>query len=206
MSLTLGEVTEQIQVGGQAPLVESEASSIGQVIDREKVNRLPLNGRFFLQLALLSPGANLGGVSKRQSANQEGNSLSVNGMRSYSNTYLVDGVDNNATLNGYYIVSPSADSIQEFKVQMNAYSAEFGRSAGAQVNVVTRTGTNQIHGSLYEYLRNDKLDANPWFSNAAGITSKVPFRRNQFGATFGAPVFLPKIYNGKDKTFLFFQL
>ena len=131
MSLTLGEVTEQIQVGGQAPLVESEASSIGQVIDREKVNRLPLNGRFFLQLALLSPGANLGGVSKRQSANQEGNSLSVNGMRSYSNTYLVDGVDNNATLNGYYIVSPSADSIQEFKVQMNAYSAEFGRSAAA---------------------------------------------------------------------------
>jgi hypothetical protein len=205
VSLTIGEVTEQVQVSGQAPLVESETSSIGQVIDREKVNRLPLNGRFFLQLALLSPGANLGGVSTRQSANQEGNSLSVNGMRSYSNTYLVDGVDNNATLNGYYVVSPSVDSIQEFKVQMNAYSAEFGRSAGAQVNVVTRTGTNQIHGSLYEYLRNDKLDANPWFSNAGGITSKVPFRRNQFGASLGAPVFLPKIYNGKDKTFFFFN-
>ena len=163
VGLTLGEVTEQIQVIGQTPLVDADATSIGQVIDREKVSRLPLNGRFFLQLALLSPGANLGGVSTRQSANQEGNSLSVNGMRSYSNTYLIDGVDNNATLNGYYIVSPSVDSIQEFKVQMNAYSAEFGRSAGAQVNVITRTGTNRIHGALYEYLRNDTLDANPGF-------------------------------------------
>lgn len=205
VSLVVGEVTELIKVVGQTPLVEAETSSIGQVIDRDKVNRLPLNGRFFLQLALLSPGANLGGVSTRQSANQEGNSLSVNGMRSYSNTYLIDGVDNNATLNGYYIVSPSVDSIQEFKVQMNAYSAEFGRSAGAQINVVTRSGTNQVHGTLFEYLRNNVLDANPWFSNAAGITSKVPFRRNQFGGSFGGPVYVPKVYNGKDKTFFFFN-
>jgi hypothetical protein len=205
VNLAVGEVTEQIQVTGQAPLVESDTSSIGQVIDREKVNRLPLNGRFFLQLALLSPGANLGGVSTRQSANQEGNSLSINGMRSYSNTYLVDGVDNNALLNGYYVVSPSVDSIQEFKVQMNAYSAEFGRSAGAQVNVVTRTGTNQVHGSAYEYLRNDTLDANPWFSNAGGITAKVPFKRNQFGASFGGPIYIPKLYNGKNRTFFFFN-
>ncbi|MFN0168899.1 MAG: carboxypeptidase regulatory-like domain-containing protein [Bryobacteraceae bacterium] len=204
-TLQVGQVDQTVEVSGQGVLVETDSSSIGQVVDRDRVNRLPLNGRFFLQLALLVPGASLGGVSTRQSANQEGNSVSLNGMRSYSNTYLIDGVDNNSLFNGYYIVSPSVDAIQEFKVQMNAYSAEFGRSAGAQVNVLTRTGTNAFHGSLFEYLRNNVLDANPWFSNSAGITTKVPFRRNQFGGSFGGPALIPKIYNGKDKTFFFFN-
>jgi hypothetical protein len=195
-SLTLGQLAETIEVTGQGQLVETESSSIGQVVDRDRVSRLPLNGRFFLQLALLSPGSNGGAPGNRQASNQEGNAVAVNGARSSSNTYLIDGVDNNAGFNGYYVISPSIDSIQEFKVQTNAYSAEFGRSAGAQVNVVTRAGSNQIHGSVFEFLRNDKLDANAWFSNAGGISSRPPFKRNQFGAALGGPVI-------NNKTFFF---
>lgn len=195
-SLAVGQVADTVEVTGQGQLVETDSSSIGQVVDRDRVSRLPLNGRFFLQLALLSPGSNAGAPGNRQAGNQEGNSVAVNGARSSANTYLIDGVDNNAGFNGYFVVSPSIDSIQEFKVQTNAYSAEFGRSAGAQINVVTRTGTNQLHGALFEFLRNDKLDANAWFSNAGGISARPPFKRNQFGAAVGGPVI-------KNKTFFF---
>ena len=101
---------------------------------------------------------------------------------------MIDGVDNNGGFNGYFSLSPSIDSILEFKVQTNSYSAEFGRSAGAQVNVVTRTGANQFHGSAFEYLRNSELDAASFFSKAGGITTKPPFKQNQFGATLGGAI------------------
>jgi hypothetical protein len=197
--LQVGEVAETVKVEGQAPLVETDSSSLGQVIDRDSVNRLPLNGRLFLQLGLLSPGTNTGSPGNRQAGNNYGNvSIAANGARSSSNNFLIDGIDNNGGWNGYYSLSPSIDAVQEFKVQTNSYSAEFGRTAGAQLNVVTRAGTNQFHGALFEFLRNAKLDANAFFSNAAGITQRPDFKRNQFGAVLGGPVF-------KDKTFFFFN-
>ena len=197
-TLTVGQTSESVEVSTQTQLVDTDAASLGQVINRERVNRLPLNGRFFLQLALLSPGSNAGAPGNRQESNQEGNSVAVNGARSAANTYLIDGVDNSSGFNGYYVVSPSVDAIQEFKVQTNAYTAEFGRSAGAQINLITRSGSNQFHGSLFEFLRNDALDANNWFSNAGGLTTKPPYRRNQFGGAVGGPVL-------KNRTFFFFN-
>jgi len=205
-SLTVGDVSEKVEVAGQVQLVNTDSSSIGQVIDREEVNRLPLNGRYFLQLALLVPGANTGYPGNRQMGNELGGvSLAVNGARTSSNNYLIDGVDNNGGFNGYFSLSPSVDSIQEFKVQTNSYSAEFGRSAGAQINVVSRAGTNRYHGSAAEFLRNSELDAAAFFSNAAGITTKPPFKRNQFAASLGGPVSIPGIYHGTNKTFFFFS-
>jgi hypothetical protein len=198
-ALSVGDVTETVQVAGEAPLVETDSSAIGQVIARDQVNRLPLNGRSFLSLALLVPGSNQGYPGNRQQANELGGvSLAVNGARSTSNNYMIDGVDNNGGFNGYFSLSPSIDSIEEFKVQTNSYSAEFGRSAGAQINVVTRTGTNQFHGSAFEYLRNSELDAVSFFSKAGGITTKPPFKQNQFGATLGGAII-------KNSTFFFFS-
>ncbi len=206
-AMTVGEVSEHIEVSGQPPLVETDSSTVGQVIDRNQVNGLPLNGRFFLQLALLTPGSNAGYPGNRQQGNQIGGvALAVNGARSASNNYMVDGIDNNLGFNGYFSLSPSVDAIQEFKVQTGNSSAEFGRSAGAQVNLVTRSGTNAFHGSLFEFLRNDSLDAVDSFSKAyGGVVEKPPYHRNQFGGSLGGPVIIPGVYNGKNRTFFFFS-
>src|SRR5262249_10574200 len=194
------------ECAGTLQWVTKDSPPTGQVIDRGEVNRLPLNGRYFLQLALLVPGSNTGYPGNRQMGNELGGvSLAVNGARSSSNNYLIDGVDNNGGFNGYFSLSPSVDSIQEFKVQTNSYSAEFGRSAGAQINVVSRAGTNQFHGSASEFLRNSELDAVAFFSNAAGITPQPPFKRSQFPASLGGPVSIPGIYSGKDRTFFYFS-
>jgi hypothetical protein len=174
-----------------APVINTDSATVGNVVDNKTVTELPLNGRNFLQLNLLVPGANTG-VKGSQNQTQ-GGSISVNGAREQSNNFLLDGIDNNDAAINQYTVAISTEALQEFKIQGSTYTAEFGRSAGAQVNVATKSGTNGFHGSAYEYLRNATLDAKNFFDRPGPIP---PLKRNQYGAAIGGPV-------KKDKSFFF---
>jgi hypothetical protein len=190
IQLTVGDITEQINVTGEAPVLETESASRGSVIDRTKIIELPLNGRDYNQLALLSPGV-LAPTPRLQSIGFRG-VFNVNGNRAFQNAFQLDGVDNTSYSNSYrglnaQVVQPSVEALQEFKIQTNAYSAEFGRSAGALINAVTRSGSNTVHGAAYDFLRNSQLDASNFFANKAGLAK--PFRqRNQFGGAIGGPI------------------
>ncbi len=198
MQLTVGAVTEEVNVTSVAPVLETESASRGAVIDQTKMVELPLNGRDYNQLALLSPGVLLS-TPRLASIGFKG-VFNVNGNRAFQNAFQLDGVDNTSYSNSYrglnaQIVQPSVEALEEFKIQTNAYSAEFGRSAGALVNAVTRSGTNTIHATVYEFLRNSALDASNFFANKAGLDK--PFRqRNQFGVAAGGPII-------RNKTFIF---
>src|SRR5689334_18634834 len=198
IKLTVGNVTERVTVNAEAPLLETETASRGAVIDHTKMVELPLNGRDYNQLALLSPGV-LAPTPRLQSVGFRG-VFNVNGNRAFQNAFQLDGVDNTSYSNSFrglnvQVIQPSVEALQEFKIQTNAYSAEFGRSAGALINAVVRSGTNELHGSAYDFLRNNVLDASNFFANRTGL--KKPFRqRNQFGGTLGGPVI-------KNKTFIF---
>ncbi|HMF79708.1 MAG TPA: carboxypeptidase regulatory-like domain-containing protein [Bryobacteraceae bacterium] len=197
-----GVVTESVEVTGGAPLVDTATSSLGQVIDNKKINDLPLNGRNVWALGLLS------GNSVPVKGINSNLPFTAGGGRYQSNDILLDGIDNNTIATGGNIgynginFSPSVDAVAEFKVKTNNYSAEYGRSAGSIVSAITKSGTNALHGDLWEFLRNQNLDANNFFSNAAG-TSRQPYKQNQFGFTVGGPVLIPKIYKGRNKTFFF---
>jgi hypothetical protein len=182
IAMQLGEVSQQVDVQGSTPLLETETSSVGKVITTEDILNLPLNGREFLQLATLIPG-----VSKTYSPSYmetTGGSVSEDGMSNSSNNTMVDGVMNQETGAARMTFSPSIDMIQEFKMQLNSYDAEYGRTPGAQIEIVTKRGGTSYHGSAYEFLRNNDLDARPYFQP----TALPPFRRNQFGGTFGGHV------------------
>jgi len=161
--LKVGATSETVQVTGAAPLLQTESSSLGTIETEQRISDLPLNGRDFIQLAYLGPGANggqtgtnvQGGVFENERADE---AISVNGLRVSNNNFLLNGVDNNEFGLGGVIVLPAPDAIEEFKTEENSMSAEFGRG-GAAVNVVLKSGTNQIHGGVYEFIRNDKLDA-----------------------------------------------
>ncbi len=189
--LEVGQLAERVEVRGSAPLLDTETSAAGEVIDGKKVVELPLNGRNFLQLALLVPGTSEARGSTQ--AQRTGVAVSVNGLRPSHNTYTVDGIDANDSINNFFTVRPNVDAIEEFKVMTNLYDVEFGRTAGAQINIVTKSGSNQLHGSLFDFLRNDVLDARNFF-NTAG--AKDPLARNQFGGVLGFPI-------RRDKTFGF---
>ena len=198
VTLQPGQLTESVEVVSATPLLETLTSSRGSVIDQKKIVELPLNGRDYNQLALLSPGV-LPGTPRLASVNFKG-VLNVNGNRTFNNVFLLDGVDNISYSNSFrgenvQLVQPSIEALQEFKIQTNAYSAEFGRSSGAVVNATIKSGTNTIRGSVYEFLRNDRLDANNFFSNALGAP-KPKRERNQFGAAAGGPLV-------KNRTFWF---
>jgi hypothetical protein len=198
ISLQVGQIADTVQVSASAPLLEADTSSRGSVIDQKKIVDLPLNGRDYNQLALLSPGV-LPGTPRLAAVNFKG-VLNVNGNRTFNNVFLLDGVDNISYSNSFrgenvQMVQPSVEALQEFKIQTNAYSAEFGRSSGAVVNATIKSGTNNFHGSLYEFLRNDVLDANNFFSNSLGAPKPVR-KRNQFGAAVGGPLV-------RNKTFWF---
>lgn len=197
--LKVGEVTERVEVSGVAAQLQTDSSTVATTVDNKKVVELPLNGRSFTQLTLLVPGAVGTGAAIFQSS---GTAVSISGLRFEANNYTLDGVNNNETFFKSYGVQPSIDAIQEFKVQTNITAAEFGTGAGANVNVVTKSGTNEFHGSAYEFHRNQHLSSQNYFSEQAKLSIPV-FRQNQFGATFGGPVWIPKIYNGKNKTFFF---
>jgi hypothetical protein len=198
IALAVGAVTEEVSVTAAAPLLQTETSDRGAVIDQRKIIELPLNGRDYNQLATLSPGVLLP-TPRLQSIGFKG-VFNVNGNRAFQNAFQLDGVDNTSYSNSFrggntQVVQPSIEALQEFKIQTNAYSAEFGRSSGALVNAVIKSGTNDLHGSGYEFHRNDNFDATNFFANKT--RSPEPFRlRNQFGGTLGGPII-------KNKTFLF---
>ncbi len=191
VSLAVGQMTDTVAVEATAPVVNTDSSTVGNVVDNKKVTELPLNGRNFLQLNLLVPGANQG-VKGSQNQTQ-GGSISVNGAREQANNFLLDGMDNNDLAINQYAVAISTEAIEEFKVQASTYSAEFGRSSGAQINVATKAGTNQIHGVVFEYLRNNDLDAKNFFDRPGPIPG---YKRNQYGTSVGGPI-------KKNKTFYF---
>jgi hypothetical protein len=194
LSLAVGDASEKVQVTATAPLVGTADATMGEVVETRRIEELPLNGRNFAQLIQLAAG-----VTNGRPGEVAGNSVienfrgtftfNSNGLRSASNNYLIDGVDNNEGLfnAGGIVIEPVVDAIQEFKVSTTNMPAEFGRTAGGVVSINTKPGTNEFHGVLFEFLRNDAFDANTFFANAAG-TSKPPLRQNQFGGTLGGPI------------------
>ncbi|MEZ5398096.1 MAG: carboxypeptidase regulatory-like domain-containing protein [Bryobacteraceae bacterium] len=199
-TLEVGALTEQIEVTANLAQLNTVEASRGQVIENRRIVEMPLNGRNYNQLALLSAGT----VQPLAGARMEG--FSVNGMRVSQNNFQLDGVDNNGIeLAGAQrrseMVQPSIDAIQEFKVQTNSYAAEFGRAMGAVVNVTTKSGTNDIHGTVFEFLRNEKLDARNFFTPVGA--AKPPFKRNQYGYTIGGPIYIPKVVDGRNRFFFF---
>ena len=204
LQLQLGDVAEQVTVTATQALIRTADASQGQVIEQRRVEDLPLNGRDYLQLSLLSEGALEPPGQGRTATGANGGTesraggFSAGGLRTTENNYLLDGFDNNtddASIdnNQGETVKPSIDAVQEFKVQTNAYSAEFGRASGGVVNLTLKSGTNRLHGSMYDFLRNEKLDARNFFDPA----KTPPFKRNNYGFSVGGPVI-------RDKVFFFF--
>lgn len=200
-TLDVGAVSESVEVTGAAPILQTQEASVAGVVTTSQLERIPVNGRNFTRLIVMMPGVS--DIAPNQSkGGQAGLAMaSVNGQRQQDSNYTIDGVDNNMMYMSSGIGAPPMDAIQEFRVATNN-SAEFGRSAGANVNLSIKSGTRDLHGSVYEYLRNDKFDANDWFANAQG-RGKVPFRQNQYGVAVGGPVMVPKVFNGRDSTFWF---
>ena len=167
-------------------MLQTQDASVGGTVTGNEVARLPVNGRNYTRLILLMPGTSDQGGSQSNGTFSGTQMISVNGQRRQDNNFTVDGVDNNFMMMNSPGMSPSMDAIQEFRVLDNT-SAEFGRSSGSNVNIVIKSGTRDLHGSAYEYLRNDKFDANDFFANKQN-TGKVPFRQNQYGVAVGGPV------------------
>ena len=220
LTLEVGDISQEVSVQANPDQVELQTASQANLINGSQVRELALNNRNFVQLVTLAPGVSSGttdqvyvGISN-PSGQSNTVSYSINGLRNSQNNWTIDGADNvdrgsNISLLNY----PSVDALTEFKVQRSAYSAEFGRAAGGQVNVITKSGTNQFHGTAYEFFRNDKLAANNWLNNRGRVnlspdgTAQVPpLRYNDFGYNVGGPVYIPGIYNkDKNKTFFFFS-
>ncbi|MEX2264626.1 MAG: TonB-dependent receptor [Bryobacteraceae bacterium] len=204
LTLELGSVSETVEVTGAAPLLQTERGELGQVIGTRQIIDLPLNGRNPIGLAGLTAGV-VPGPNFSDNPLQLAN-LSVNGSRGGATEILQDGAPSTVPENspGTFATAtlPSVERVQEFKVQTSSFSAEFGRTTGGVINVVLKSGSNDFHGSVYEFLRNSTLDSNDWFLNRAGQELGT-FQRNQFGFTFGGPVFIPKAYNGRNRTFFF---
>jgi carboxypeptidase family protein/TonB-dependent receptor-like protein len=194
VTLHVGAINEQVVVTSQGPQLETENSDLGQVVTSQRILSLPLNGRNYAQLAQLSAGV---APAEPGSRAEKTYAFSANGARALQNNFLLDGIDNNANLGDVlnestYVIQPSVDAIAEFKVQTNSYTAEFGRGNGAVMNAAIKSGTNQFHGDVYEFLRNDVFDAR----NAFGSERKQAYKQNQFGATLGGPII-------KNRTFFF---
>src|SRR5438132_11618484 len=186
---------ESVTVEAHPNLTQTESSKLGEIIDNRKVEDLPINGRHFAQLARLNAGVAVsGGGGGQQGGEGNVSGFSSNGQRSTSNNFVVDGVDNNNYFAGEAAQLPSIDSIQEFEVQTNTFAAEYGRNSGSVVNLVTKSGTNQLHGSVYDFFRNDALDARNYFNKAQ--LPKSGLHLNQFGGTLGGPII-------KNQTFYF---
>ncbi len=204
MQLSVSAQAEQVNVQETVAAIETTRSAVTTHVDSKQIQNLGINGRDFLNFVLLSPG-----VTK----DVRGGDLSFAGQRGTLNSIQVDGADNNNTFYGQSLGRTgtnrapyqfSVDSVEEFQVNSNGFSAELGRAGGAVVNVVTRSGTNDFHGSVFEYFRDRELNANTWINNSVGRV-RQPFHVNQFGATLGGPVIIPKVFNGKNKDFFFFN-
>src|SRR5262249_46496294 len=190
VSLQVGDIVQEVQVQAVAPVLEADKTTLSSVVESRTIANLPLNARQYLDLALTAPD------ELPSSNGTQGGGFNVTGARSQSNVFLLDGVSNvdtqvNSALGNFRIT----DAVQEFAVQTSVATAEFGRGTGGQVSIVTKSGTNQFHGSVFEFLRNDALDAADFFTNRSG-GKKAPLHRNQYGGTFGGPIM-------KNKTFFF---
>jgi hypothetical protein len=195
VALKPGTVAETVEVNAGAVALDTDNSAISQLVSQRQVDQLPLNGRNFLNLLFIGAGAVQTVGEQGQMRQGEGNAISINGGRPESNNYTLDGMSNTDTALNTPAVILSQDAIQEFKVQSETYTAEYGFSAN-QVNIVSKSGTNQLHGSLFEFNRNDAFDANTHFQ-----PTKPTLRQNQYGFIAGGPVYIPKIYDGRNKTF-----
>jgi len=225
VQLKAGNISEMVQVINDAPLID-ESPAVATTVDRQFVANIPLNGRSFQSLITLSPG-----VVLTKAGGLEVGQFSVNGQRASANYFTVDGVSANIGSSSSFFIGQSGggslpgltaaggtnnlvsvDALEEFKIQTSSYAPEFGRSPGAQVSLVTRSGTNQFHGTLFEYFRNEALDANNWFANSRRAR-RPPLRQNQFGGVIGGPIMLPRFgegggqpgYDGRNRTFFFFS-
>jgi hypothetical protein len=195
--LSVGQVNQQVEVQAQGALLQTEESSVGTLISNTQIVELPLNGRNFNDLTRLTPGAVRGTSAGGETI--QGETYAVAGDRSDNSYFSLDGMYNNGSFFKTAAIHPSVDAIQEFRIATNT-GAQYGAAAGANINIMIKPGTNQYHGTVYEFLRNDKFDSRNYFA------PNVPeFRQNQFGFTLGGPVQIPKIYNGHDKTFWFFN-
>ena len=203
--LALGSTTATVDVQGIAPLLNTASATLGQVIENKFMMAAPLVNRTALSLVMLTPGVVPTDTSAGGTADTN---FVANGNRNATAQAMLDGTNiSGIEQNGGWTdleYSPSVDAIQEFKVQTNYFNAEFGETGGAIINIVTKSGTNELHGSVYEFARNSALNANNWFSDQAGIPIQ-DFNRNVFGGTIGGPVYLPKLYHGKNRTFFFFD-
>src|SRR5260370_739676 len=206
IAMELGSVSENVQVTAEAQLVESTTSTLGAVVENKRIVDLPLNGRNILNLAALVPGVflvrQMTGIADTFTANR----FILNGGPESTSDMLLDGVSATVSHNISTIPAvsaiPTVEGIQEFKIQTNAYTAEYGRSGGGVVTLVTKSGTNDLHGSVFEFLRNSFFDANNFFANRAG-RPLASFKRNQLRASAGGPMYLPNVYNGRNRTFFF---
>ena len=208
-TIDVGNVAETVTVNSDPPQLDTQTSSMGQVIAGQTVESLPLNGRSTFRLIALTPGVTFSQSAYGQFGDVAVNTtwdtnFTINGGRAQANEILIDGVPSSVGFFNQITTLPTVDDTQEFKVESNNLSAEYGRYAGGAINVTTKSGTNGIHGDVYEFLRNSFFDANDWFNKRAG-NPRAPFRMNQFGGTVGGPLVLPHIYNGKDRTFFFFS-
>jgi hypothetical protein len=214
-TLEVGHVTEQVTVSATTQMVQTDNTTVGVVMSNELTESLPVNGRDFTALLSLDAGATIIGGGNQLYWNLHGlgggtfTEVSMNGARPDSVSYLVDGVTNNGNFFSVAANIPSMSAIEEFKVQDGLYSAEYGQGSG-QVNVAIKSGTNQLHGTAYDYIQNDLFQPKSPLQEALNVANKTnlplktPFKQNQFGGTLGAPIVIPKIYNGRDKTFWFF--
>lgn len=197
LTLTVGAVTQEIQVEAAPPMVDVNTSSIGQVVDTKRILDLPLLGRSVIALANLTPGVNPTGG---------GATPGMGGGRNATSEIQIDGAtniapDNNVGINTR-VYDPQVDSVQEFSVQVNALQAEYGRFSGGVINVVTKSGSNKVHGTAYEFLRNPVLNANGFINNRQG-RKRSGAKIHQFGYTLGGPIFIPGLVDGRNKSFFF---
>jgi hypothetical protein len=191
--LVVGAAGQQIQVTADAQIIQDTVTSLGKVVQEREILDLPLNGRDFSQLGTLQPGVVplTPGLKEAGSSLREGQAYAVNGQRPESNNFLIDGANNFNGVDAGFVLKPPVDAISEFRILTHNSTAEFGNSLGSTTNIITRSGTNKIHGALWEFLRNDAFDANNYFAKTT-----EPLKQNQFGVTIGGPI-------RKDKTFFF---
>ena len=216
--LAVGAKSETMTVEGAAPMVNTQDATVSTVVNRQFIENIPLNGRSFQSLLLLTPGV----VAAKASFGEQGQ-FNINGQRADANYYTVDGVSANFGINagggtgqagagllpalnasGGFSNLVSVDALEEFRIQTSTYAPEYGRTPGGQISLVTRSGANDIHGTLFDYLRNDVLDANDWFVNRRALP-KPKERQNDFGGVLGGPVVIPRLYDGRNRTFFFFS-
>lgn len=196
ITLQIGTAIQTVAVDARVSGVETQNSMLSESVTSEPIKNLPLNGRNVLNLALLQPGVT------EANPNSRGQGFSISGGRTDAVTYLLDGGLNTNLMNNDIVLNPNPDSVDEFRILTSNYSAEYGRNAGGVISVVTKSGTNQLHGSLFDFIRNDAFNANSFFNNRTGLP-RDDLKRNQFGGTFGGPIVIPHVINGRDKAFFF---